>query len=362
MGFRDLLEKGQIAQFPALQLALGAIKGQVERLTVKSLGPGSKEEFPIVDIVGSPTEYRIRVLESNPDYLDWLNSSLLCAGFVEPIGLSAIARRLAEYEDIIVGVDTNVLYACILGEHLLDEFSRIHPRPYRESVNWILLVIPGVVMKELENAANMRKGSRLSHAGRRGYRALQEITTLKRTEGFQGLSVLVVGPTNPEQLHLSQDGLSIINADSMIRDQFKAFLRGIDFRKGIFFLTLDKTNASLAAAEGLTAIRVQHPRRLRKGDDLAMPPEESILIGRIVYELAIEFGSIRVAWEDRGPHSLDLEGAWPWKSMEHWEASELLCADFDPGFHKAMNRYVDGGFDPRRFLREWEKLREVLEE
>ena len=136
MGFRDLLEKGQIAQFPALQLALGAIKGQVERLTVKSLGPGSKEEFPIVDIVGSPTEYRIRVLESNPDYLDWLNSSLLCAGFVEPIGLSAIARRLAEYEDIIVGVDTNVLYACILGEHLLDEFSRIHPRPYRESVNW----------------------------------------------------------------------------------------------------------------------------------------------------------------------------------------------------------------------------------
>ena len=362
MGFRDLLEKGQIAQFPALQLALGAIKGQVERLTVKSLGPGSKEEFPIVDIVGSPTEYRIRVLESNPDYLDWLNSSLLCAGFVEPIGLSAIARRLAEYEDIIVGVDTNVLYACILGEHLLDEFSRIHPRPYRESVNWILLVIPGVVMKELENAANMRKGSRLSHAGRRGYRALQEITTLKRTEGFQGLSVLVVGPTNPEQLHLSQDGLTIINADSMIRDQFKAFLRGIDFRKGIFFLTLDKTNASLAAAEGLTAIRVQHPRRLRKGDDLAMPPEESILIGRIVYELAIEFGSIRVAWEDRGPNSLDLEGAWPWKSMEHWEASELLCADFDPGFHKAMNRYVDGGFDPRRFLRELEKLREVLEE
>src|SRR5947208_1824887 len=88
-------------------------------------------------------------------------------------------------------------------------------------------------MKELENAANMKKGNRLSHAGRRGYRALQEITTLKGTEGYQGLSVLVVGPTNPEQLHLSPDGLTIVNADSMIRDQFKAFLRGIDFRKGV---------------------------------------------------------------------------------------------------------------------------------
>jgi hypothetical protein len=362
VGFRELLGGGQIAEFPTLQLALGAIKGHVERITVQSLGPGSKEEYPIVDIVGSPTEYRIRILESKPDYLDWLNTALLCAGYVEPIGLNAVARRLAEYEDIIVGVDTNVLYACILGEHLLDEFSRIHPRPYRESVNWILLVIPGVVMKELENAANMRKGSRLSHAGRRGYRALQEITTLKRTEGFQGLSVLVVGPTNPEQLHLSPDGLTIINADSMIRDQFKAFLRGIDFRKGIFFLTLDKTNASLAAAEGLTAVRIQHPRRLRKGDELTMPRDESILLGRIVYEIAIEFGSIRVGWEDHGPHFLDLEGAWSWKSMEHWEASELLCADLDPGFHKALNRYVDGSFDPRRFLKEWDKVREVLEE
>src|SRR6266571_1354038 len=255
-----------------MQLALGAIKGRIDRMTVKSLGPGSKEEYPIVDIVGSPTEYRLKVLESNPDYLDWLNSSLLSAGIVEPIGLSAVARRLAEYEDIIVGVDTNVLYASILGEHLLDEFSRIHPRPYRESVNWILLVIPGVVMKELENAANMRKGNRLSHAGRRGYRALQEITTLKRTEGFQGLNVLVVGATNPEQLHLSQDGLTIINADSMIRDQFKAFLRGIDFRKGIFFLTLDKTNASRtswrsssarSAWRGRTAARTSSTSRAR---------------------------------------------------------------------------------------------------
>src|SRR5439155_1276966 len=272
---------GQIAECPALQLALGAIKGGVDRLTVASIGTGgSKEEYPLVEIQGTATSYQVKVLEDSPEYLDWLNSALLCAGFVEPIGLTAIARRLAEYEDIILGVDTNILYASILGEHLLDEFHRIHVRPYKESVNWILLVIPGVVMKELENAANMKKGNRLSHAGRRGYRALQEITTLKGTEGYQGLSVLVVGPTNPEQLHLSPDGLTIVNADSMIRDQFKAFLRGIDFRKGVFFLTMDKTNASLAAAEGLTALRIQYPRRLRKGEQLAMLPQGSVLLAR----------------------------------------------------------------------------------
>src|SRR5438132_1179389 len=264
--------------------------------------------------------------------------------------------------DRLLGVDTNILYASILGEHLLDEFSRIHVRPYKESINWILLVIPGVVMKELENAANMKKGGRLSHAGRRGYRALQEITTLKRTEGYQGLSVLVVGPTNPEQLHLSPNGLTIVNADSMIRDQFKSFLRGIDFRKGVIFLTMDKTNASLAAAEGLSSLRVQYPPRLRKGQELAMPREESILLARLVYELAVEFGTVRVTWEDHGPHHIDLEGGWIWKSMEHWEAWQLLASDLDPGFHKALNRYVDGSFDARRFVREWQKLAEILSE
>jgi hypothetical protein len=363
MSFRELLDRGQIAEFPAMQLALSAVKGKIDKITVGSLGTGgSKEEFPLVEILGSPTAFRLRVLEDSPEYLDWLNSALRCAGYVEPVGLTATARRLAEFEDLILGVDTNILYASILGEHLLDEFSRIHARPYRESINWILLVIPGVVMKELENAANMKKGGRLSHAGRRGYRALQEITNLKRTEGYQGLSVLVVGPTNPEQLHLSPDGVTIVNADSMIRDQFKAFLRGIDFRKGVFFLTMDKTNASLAAAEGLTALRVQYPPRLRKGHDLSMPKEDSVLLARVIYELAVEFGTVRVSWDDRGPHHIELDGAWTWKSMEHWEAWQLLTSDVDSGFHKALNRYVDGRFEPQRFVREWQKLAEILSE
>src|SRR3989475_12145776 len=96
----------------------------------------------------------------------------------------------------------------------------------------------------------------------------------------------------------------------MIRDQFKAFLRGIDFRKGVFFLTMDKTNASLAAAEGLTALRIQYPRRLRKGEELAMLPEGSVLLARLVYELAVEFVTVRVKWVDHGRHFYELEGSW----------------------------------------------------
>ncbi len=364
MADRGLLEKNSVAEFPILQLALGAIKAKVDPLTVRSLGfsGGGEEDVPLVEVRGAPNAFRLRVVTDKADYLDWLDGALLRAGMVEPVGLTAVARRLAEYEDIVLGVDTNLLYAAVLGEHLLEEFHRIHARPYKETVNWILVVIPGVVMKELENAANQKKGGHLTHAGRMGYRALQEITALKRTEAFQGMSVLVVGQTNPEQLRMTPDGLTILNADSMIRDQFKTFLRGIEFRKGIFFLTMDKTNASMAAAEGLSALRIQHPRRLRKGDDVEIPKEEAVLLARVVYELAVEFGKVRVAWNDGGAHHLDLEGEWTWKSMEHWEEFQLLVSDTDRGFAKALARYTGGRFDARRILEEWERLRDILTE
>src|SRR2546428_13130631 len=119
MSFRDLLEKGQIAEFPALQLALGAIKGHIDRITVASLGTGgSKEEFPLLEILGSATEYRLHVLEDSPEYLDWLNSALLCAGFVEPAGLPAIARGLAEHAEIILGADRTILDGAILVDNV----------------------------------------------------------------------------------------------------------------------------------------------------------------------------------------------------------------------------------------------------
>src|SRR5439155_446999 len=92
--------------------------------------------------------------------------------------------------------------------------------------------------------------------------------------------------------------------------------------------------------EGRSALP-RGPPRLRKGQELTMPREESILLARLVYELAVEFGTVRVTWEDHGPHHIDLEGGWIWKSMEHWEAWQLLASDLDPGFHKALNRYVD---------------------
>ncbi len=361
MSWLDELQEGRIIEFPALQIAAALIKDNARSLTVTSVahvGAG-RENKPLLEIGGGSHRFYCKVLSDDEEYLDWLNNAMLCSGMIKPHGLDTLSGRLADYEDVIMGVDTNMLYSCILSEHLLDALSAPCSGSYRETINWILLVIPGVVMKELENSANQKKGGYLTHVGRRGYRALQEIMVLKSSEGFSGLSVLVAGQVNPEQMRLTSDGLTILNADSLIRDQFKAFLKGIDFHKGVFFLTMDKTIASLAAAEGINVERVQHPRRLRKGYDISMPPGEEVLLARVLYELAVEFGEIRVSWRDKNKENhIDFDGGWQWKSMEHWESWQTLCQGYSQGFHKAIGRYDDGRVNISRLTKEWKALTE----
>src|SRR5256886_4698943 len=95
MSFRELLEKGQIAEFPAMQLALGAIKGRIDRITVASLGTGGSEgEVSLGVIPGTPPPFRVEVLEDSPEYLDSLDSPLLRPRFVEPNGLTSTAKPL----------------------------------------------------------------------------------------------------------------------------------------------------------------------------------------------------------------------------------------------------------------------------
>jgi len=362
VSWMDEIQEGRLIEFPVLQMAAALVKSDVRIINVTSIahiGDHKRENKPLLEITGSAHRFTCRLLADDDEYLDWINGALLCAGMVKPYGLDSLADRLAQYDDVIVGVDTNILYSSILSEHLLDALCMPCTGSYKESINWVLLIIPGVVMKELENAANQKKGGYLTHVGRRGYRALQEIMVLKSSEGFSGLSVLVAGQTNPEQMRLTSDGLTILNADSLIRDQYKAFLKGIDFHKGTFFLTMDKTIASLAAAEGINVARVQHPRRLRKGFDVTMPPGEEVLLARVLYELAVEFGEIRVSWRDKNKENfIDLDGGWQWKNMEHWESWQILCQSHSQGFHKAIGRLDDGRVNISRLTQEWRRFQE----
>jgi DNA-binding protein len=276
----------------------------------------------------------------------------------------AVGRQLSEFDDIILGADTNIISRATISEQLLSSLFLIDPRSVVHTPNWILIVVPNGVIHELEQAANSRNdGGFLTRTGRSGFRGLQEILELNRSADLSGVSLLIVGEADPAldtrvELRALRDDFSRspgagrsaatasmafvprrrsgASGDMMIRSQFRWFLRQIDFHKGVFFLTADKSNAALASAEGLQSVLYKPPHWRQTPDVLAVPkircepgPDISVgvLLGRLIYELAVQFGTIRLkcAGEEivLGCDSIG-------ESLEHWLRNELQVLTAGP--------------------------------
>lgn len=362
MKWNKYISKDRLVEFSVLQLLMASIKGNIGHLVIKSK-PSRGEEGPVqklVSIGGSPSDYNLEILSERRENLNNITSALCRSGLIKPYGLDEVASQLAQNEDVILGLDTNLIYNCIVSEHLLGAMEEQSPYSYRNTPNWILFTVPGVVMKEIENAANHKKKGRLTHIGRMGFRALQEIMVLEENKGSSGSTVMVAGKTNPQQLRYSKEEEGKFeNADSLIRDQFRSFVRELDFRKGVYFLTMDKTNASLGKAEGLKSVRVKHPKMVKPGYEFHQLKGDTILLSRIIYELAVEFGSIELSWKEHGRyHFLELDSGWQWKNMGHWENWQLLCTGYDHNFFQEVNGY--GNVPISKIKRAWEENREAM--
>lgn len=110
----------------------------------------------------------------------------------------------------------------------------------------------------------------------------------------------------------------------IIRDQFKAFLRGMDFHKGIYFLTADKSNAALASAEGLSSIYLKKPvsadlidsghlftyvsgdPKNKEGKKKQIKVRLRIPVGKILYELSVGFGTLEIKAKDGSKNGMNL--------------------------------------------------------
>lgn len=283
--------------------------------------------------------YRVEGLNPKEDIdKDEVNDALYRSGLLMPGKWKDIGNRLSEYDDIILGLDTNILYRCTITRHLLPAVSLIEPKEFLHTPNWILLVVPSTVMYELEEAANIRNQGLLLHKGRKAFRALQEIMELTENIDIPGISLLVHGETNPvldtrntlfgirkdlqrftgeskgrftyspKPLKKSSGG------DMAIRYQFKKFLNQIDFHKGTFFLTADKSCSALAQAEGLRPIYIPYSNECTKKDvpfDPIRIPEKmeksgkqlnmNVPLGNIIYELAVSFGEIIISCGSQSP-------------------------------------------------------------
>ncbi len=287
---------------------------------------------------------------------------------------------LSSYDDVILGIDTNILIYASISEHLIPILNLYNPITYEHTPNWLLFVIPSTVMYEIEEFANVRdREGKIKRLGRKGFRAIQEIIELNESFDLSGLSIMIVGDTDPvlqtkaELKGLRQDLRYVMKSfketehthfspksssgDIIIRNQFKNFIRKIDFHKGVYFLTADKSNAALADAEGLHSIYLKFPAQefgsskryleIKIGENPSVKLD--VPVGKILYELAVEFGEIQVNTEDmRINLSVDLLG----ERIDHWINRRLKINEYD---YKRL-AYEDGYVDMSQVMKIWREI------
>ncbi len=299
-----------------------------------------------------------------------VRAALYRCGYLWPSNWKEIATRLSEFDDVILGMDTNVLYNCTLNEHLLPALSLVNPRSYAPTPNWMLLVIPSSVMHELEEAANIRNPvGFLEKNGRMGFRALQEVIELNQSEDVAGISLLVVGQADPAldtrvelqglradlrrsqqshggDVHWSRKSSS---GDMIIRSQFRDFLRQIDFHKGAYFLTADKSNAALARAEGLAPIYIQPPSGAPHEITASRVP-----IGKLVYEMAVQFRPLTVM---QGSAKVELRCDGKGEKIDYWVCRNLEMEE--QGFKRLRSDY-GGKFSLGKVTETWHRIGEEI--
>jgi len=327
-------------------------------------------------------------LESDDEYhLNALTEAFYRSGVLMPQNWKEIAGKLSSYDDIILGVDTNILINVDISEHIIPSLIALNPKSYAYTPNWILFVIPSTAMHEIEEWANNRNEyGLLKERGRKGFRAIQEIISLTNSADISGISLVISGETDPvidtkiEIEGLRQDLQRAIKditqmmmteydvevkfspkrstGDMIIRDQFKAFLRGMNFHKGVYFITADKSNSALASAEGLNSIYLKIPTKnelsnRKKGlyYEISKPKNDEEIklktfVGKLIYELAVEFGTLKLHTSvGELKVQVDVKGEkidrWIGKRL-HIEGHEEYMAKMKLGFeYKKLSKIIE---------------------
>ncbi len=337
------------------------------------------------EIICSPTVNRINNQNFDKDELyKNLNTVYYRSGLFMAENWKDVTKKISEFDDIIIGVDTNILLTTSLSEQLLATLNLLDPIEYIHTPNWMLIVIPNAVMHEIEKWTNSRVNNYLTTRGRIGFRALQEILEVGQSADIHGTSLLIFGEAMPalsnvdeikslrreiqnlgqhllhlgdsleyftKKLHPQKDisdrryriqnpSRDSSSGDTPVRDQFKHFLRQLNFyRGGMFFLTSDKTNAALAQAEGLFSIYYKMSNWKNARNNVKLSQEKcrvyrldgevgesfklSVPIGKLIYELAVQFGKIKIDWGDKNKYvviSCDVLG----ESLDHWIYRDLI--------------------------------------
>ena len=246
-----------------------------------------------------------------------LRDTLLRAGQLEHDNIGSVIDRLAMYDDVIVGVDTNVLLDCSLTGQLIPAIAQ------RQYPDWLLFAVPKMVTAEIENKANntINQADHLraywpSYSGRLANRALQEIMDINMKDPSRpGMSLMTVGEFSISTAEMASQGNWLKDAE--IRRQFQSFLNQINFHKGTYFCSADRVNAMMSGTEGADGLYLQKPEL----DTAHAATVSTDTFARVIYELAVHFGEVAIV-EDEDT-LLQLSINWPGKHVADWQGARL---------------------------------------
>ncbi len=276
---------------------LGMISSRQDNLRVN-------EEFLTVK---EKKDKRTRLFYDNKSVLV---NALIRAALLRP-RLEKVSKVISHWDDVILGLDTNLFYTCLVTSSLLNAVMRIPSGDFIDSPDWLTLVVSKVAMNEIENRAN--HSDKALHR-RESLRAIQEIMILHMSKDLEGVSLFLTGQIPPEIDFSRKETASI--RDSTIREHFRQFLKSLDFYKGAYFLTQDFNNSVLAEAEGLNSIYIRKPK-LEVEYDLA---SLGVNISEVVYELAVAFDPLFLQTENM---KMIVHSDWEGKNLQDWEAWKI---------------------------------------
>jgi len=384
--------RSEFIDFPIYHLLFDWILGETKELNISTYN-----NIPLISVIerdGTVKYQNISINQENKKITMDVGDAFYRSGLLLPNNWQKIAKKLSEFDDVLLGIDTNILFNCTINEHLIPTISMINPKEYVNTPNWILFVVPSAVMHEIEEAANIRTQGYLNLEGRMGFRALQEIIELGQSTDIPGVSLVIVGEANPildtkvEIKGLREDFSKIeklkskgtrhkydvskiyrtmktSSGDMIIRDQFKAFLKEINFHKGTYFLTADKSNTALARTEGLHPIYFPFPFEYfinhSEFSPYCIPTKEhgelsiNVPLGKLIYEVAVQFGTIKIRWDNKEISvQCDARG----ETLDYWICRSLMINKRD--FNKLLPRDYTGLFDLNKITNIWKKLTENL--
>lgn len=144
-----------------LELLLNRInyKHEIEKIEIEG-EMSSKKEYPEVVKVGDilPGSDLLKIsgfeekYEKRDGFLSKIVNSLMRCSILTP-DYRNFMQNISQWDDIILGLDTNIIYSCTVTSSLLNNFLGIPSRDFLDTPDWITLVLSKVAMGEIKNSA-----------------------------------------------------------------------------------------------------------------------------------------------------------------------------------------------------------------